>query len=70
MSLSYAPYSMTPRVPRGCSPTHGFLYCVVAITITYALILPLIPVLPKHLIATADGEPNPEEYALVLAEIG
>jgi hypothetical protein len=54
----------------GLSPTHGFLYCVVAITITYALILPLIPLLPKHLIATADGEPNPEEDALVLAEIG
>ena len=54
----------------GLSPTHGFLYCVVAITITYALILPLIPLLPKHLVATADGEPNPEEEASVLAEIG
>ena len=54
----------------GLSPTHGFLYCVAAITITYALILPLIPLLPKHLVATADGEPNPEEEASVLAEIG
>lgn len=54
----------------GLSPKHGFQYCVVAITITYALILPLIPLVPKQLIATADGEPNPAEEALVLAEIG
>ena len=53
----------------GLSPTRGFPYCVVAITITYALILPLILLLPKQLIATADGEPNPEEDAAVLAEI-
>ena len=53
----------------GLSPTRGFLYCVVAITVTYTLILPLILLLPKQLIATADGEPNPEEDAAVLAEI-
>jgi Na+/melibiose symporter-like transporter len=41
------------------SPTHGFLYCVIATTIVYALILPLILLVPKALIATADGEPNP-----------
>jgi hypothetical protein len=41
------------------SPTHGFLYCVIAITIVYSLILPLILLVPKELIATADGEPNP-----------
>lgn len=52
------------------SPSRGFLYCVIAITITYALILPLIPLVPKQLVATADGEPNPEEEKLVLAEIG
>ncbi|MHB8635494.1 MAG: MFS transporter [Fimbriimonadaceae bacterium] len=39
---------------------HGFFYCVVATTIVYALILPLILWIPKTLIATADGEPNPE----------
>jgi hypothetical protein len=54
----------------GLSPTHGFQYCVLAITITYALVLPLIPLLPKQMIATAEGEPNPEEDAPVLAEIG
>jgi hypothetical protein len=47
-----------------------FQYCVIAITVTYALILPVIPFIPKQLTATADGEPNPEEEALVLAEIG
>ena len=33
-----------------------FTVCVIAITVTYALILPLILLVPKHLIATADGE--------------
>jgi len=40
------------------SPDHGFLYCVIATTIVYALILPLILLVPKELIATADGESN------------
>ena len=40
------------------APTHGFLYCVIATTIVYALILPLILLVPKELIATADGESN------------
>jgi len=53
----------------GLSPTHGFQYCVLAITVTYAMILPVIPFIPKQLTATADGEPNPEEEAAVLAEI-
>lgn len=53
----------------GLNPRHGFQYCVAAITITYALVLPLIPLLPKQMTATADGEPNPDEEALVLAEI-
>lgn len=54
----------------GLSATHGFQYCAVAITVTYALMLPLIPLVPKPLMTTADGEPNPEEEATVLAEIG
>ena len=40
------------------SPTYGFLYCVIATTIVYALILPLILLVPKELIATADGQSN------------
>lgn len=51
------------------SPTHGFLYCVVATTAVYGLILPLILLVPKELIATADGEPNPVVDAEVLKEI-
>ena len=37
-------------------PAHGFLYCVIATTAVYAMILPLILLIPKRLIATADGE--------------
>ncbi|MDC6177972.1 MFS transporter [Ralstonia solanacearum] len=50
------------------SPTHGFTYCVIATTVVYALILLLIPMAPKALIATRDGEPNPEAGAEVLNE--
>jgi hypothetical protein len=41
------------------SPAHGFLYCVIATTAIYALILPLLPLVPKEVSATADGEANP-----------
>lgn len=39
------------------SPAHGFLYCVIATTAVYTLILPLIALVPRDLIATADGQP-------------
>jgi len=42
----------------GLSPKYGFQYCVIAIAVTYALILAVIPFVPKQLTATADGEPN------------
>jgi MFS transporter len=51
------------------SPTNGFLYCVIATTLVYALILPLILLVPEELIATAEGEPNPRVAAEVLEEI-
>ena len=51
------------------SPEHGFLYCVIATTAVYVLILPLILLVPKELIATADGEPNPMIEAEILKEI-
>jgi MFS family permease len=51
------------------SPTHGFLYCVLATTAVYALILPLLLLIPDYLIATTDGQPNPERDADVSAEI-
>jgi len=34
----------------------GFTVCVIAITIVYALILPTLLLVPKHLIATTDGQ--------------
>jgi MFS family permease len=52
------------------SPAHGFLYCALATTAVYALILPVLLLIPKELIATADGEPNPQVEAETLAEIG
>jgi Na+/melibiose symporter-like transporter len=42
----------------GSSATHGFFYCVIAITVTYLAILPLILLVPKDLIATADAQPS------------
>jgi MFS family permease len=39
----------------------GFTVCVIAITIVYALILPALLLVPRHLIATADGQaPAPD----------
>jgi MFS family permease len=52
------------------NPGHGFLYCVLTTTAVYALILPVLLFVPKELIATADGEPNPQLEAEILAEIG
>jgi len=49
------------------SPAHGILYCVIAMTAVYVLILPLLWMIPKEIIATADGEPNPEAEAVVMA---
>lgn len=53
----------------GLSSTHGFLYCVIAMTATYALILPAIRFVPRELIATSDGESNPALDAKLLSEL-
>jgi hypothetical protein len=45
------------------------VYCVIATTIVYALIVPVILLVPKDLIATTDGQANPKLDALMLAEI-
>jgi hypothetical protein len=34
----------------------GFQTCVIAITIVYAMILPILPLIPRGLVSTADGE--------------
>jgi hypothetical protein len=51
------------------SPTYGFLYCVIATTAVYALILPVLLLIPKELIATRDGERNPAVEAEIGAEV-
>jgi MFS family permease len=53
----------------GLSPTHGFLYCVIAMTATYALILPIILFVPRELIASSDGQSNPTLDAELLSEL-
>ena len=52
------------------SATHGFTYCVLAGTATSALMLGVLRLIPRELVATADGERNPKVDAEVLAEIG
>ncbi len=42
------------------SPTHGFLFCVLATSAVYALILPVLLLVPKALVSTPDGQVNPE----------
>jgi len=51
------------------SPAHGFLYCVIATSTVYALILPLLLLIPRELIATRDGEANPVLEVDVLVEV-
>lgn len=46
------------------SPAHGFLYCVIAMTVVYALILPLLFLIPRDLVSTVDGEANPAMHTL------
>jgi hypothetical protein len=67
--LSYRGGDLLGSKIYASSPHNGFLYCVIATTTVYALILPVLLLIPKSLIATADGEANPEISAEVLAEI-
>jgi MFS family permease len=41
------------------SPSLGFFYDVIATVVVYAAILPLLKLIPREVIATADGERNP-----------
>ena len=49
--------------------TNGFLYCVGATTFVYALILPLLLLIPKNVIANRDGEENIALEVEVLKEL-
>ncbi len=53
----------------GTDRIHGFQYCVIAITVVYALMLPVLLLIPPGLAATADGEQNPVLEATVNAEV-
>ena len=68
--LSYRVGDLVGSKIYGLSPTHGFLYCALATTAVYALILPVLLMIPKALIATTDGQANPAVDAATLAEIG
>lgn len=52
------------------SPAHGFVYCVIATTVVYALIVPVILLVPKEVMNTRDGQANPKLEAQILAEVG
>lgn len=59
-ALSYRGGDIVGSKIYSSSPTHGFLYCVIATTFVYALMLPSLLLVPKKLIATADGQANAE----------
>jgi hypothetical protein len=66
--LSYRGGDVVGSWIYNASPAHGFVNCVIATTLVYALILPVLLLIPKELIATADGQPNPAVTAEILAE--
>ena len=53
-----------------CSPTHGFLHCVIVAIVVCAMVLSAIHLVPRELIAAADGAPNPILDAEMLKEVG
>jgi MFS family permease len=67
--LSYRGGDLLGSKIYSSSPSHGFLYCALTTTAVYALLLPVLLFVPKELIATADGEPNPVVDAEVLVEL-
>ena len=50
-------------------PKNGFNFCVIATTIVYACILPAIFLVPKHLMATKDGEESAEVQRELMEEL-
>ena len=50
-------------------PKNGFYFCVIATTIVYACILPLIFLVPRHIMATRDGEESAEVQKELMEEI-
>ncbi len=52
------------------SATSGFVFCVAATVVVYAVILLVIPFIPKEVIESADGEPNLAMAPDLVAEAG
>ena len=52
------------------SAAHGFTYCVAAATASSVLMVIVLLLIPKEIVATADGERSPEVEREVRAEIG
>jgi MFS family permease len=67
--LSYRGGDMVGSVIYESSPVYGFLYCALATAAVYALIMPVLLLIPKELIATSDGQANPAVEAEVLKEV-
>jgi len=67
--LSYRGGDLIGSKIYGLSATNGFLYCALATTAVYALMLPVLLLIPKSVIATADGEANPALDAEIVAEV-
>jgi hypothetical protein len=57
--LAYRAGDLVGANVYGSAATHGFLWCVILATATSVLMLPVLRLIPKQLIATADGEPDP-----------
>jgi MFS family permease len=68
--LSYRAGDLLGSAIYSSSPNYGFIYCVIAITVVYAAILPVLILIPKGLTDTRDGERNPAIDAAVAAETG
>jgi MFS family permease len=68
--LSYRAGDLLGSAIYSTSPKYGFTYCVIAITVVYAAILPVLLLIPKGLADTRDGERNVSLDATTAAEIG
>lgn len=67
--LSYRGGDLLGAQIYASSQEHGFLYCALATSVVYALIFPVLLMIPMDLIATADGEENREFKAGTPAKI-
>lgn len=67
MMMLSASYSLAIRLGDvvgvklyGLSPKWGFTYCVIAITVVYAAMVPVLALVPRHILRAREGEPDEE----------